>query len=198
MYRLDFDLPPGAASPDANTNQFKALREDYEELAPVFNKLDEEAKRNQALAQRLNTIEQQRQQHEQSSAQQQFWNEVKKTHPDVEQVSASQDFMGWFMRQPPDIQEVSRVSPTGAAYVMTRYKQAAGLQTQTPTNTPPNRMQQAQQLAEPQVRSQSKPTTQGTVPSLTPEQIAALPQAEFEKNEAKYDEMLNYWAKNGG
>lgn len=192
--------PQGAqpASQQGQTDQFQELREDYEELAPVFNTLDEAQKRNQALEQRLAAIEQQSQQQEQSSAQQQFWNEVKRTHPDVEQVSASADFKGWFMRQPPDIQEMSRVSPTGAAYVMSRYKQSAGLQTQAPTNTPPSKMQQAQQLTEPQVRSQSQPHTKGHTPRLTPEQIAALPQAEFEKNEAEYDAMMSYWLKQGG
>lgn len=39
--------PQSAPPPQANTDQFKELREDYEELNPVFNRLDETAQRNQ-------------------------------------------------------------------------------------------------------------------------------------------------------
>ena len=117
---------------------------------------------------------------------------MEKTHADVRQVAASTDFQGWFSRQNAGIKELSQVNPTGAATVMTLYKQSAGL------HSPSQKIEQAQQLSEPQVRSHSRPQTQGRQPALTPEQIAALPQKEYEKNEEKYDEMLAYWMKQGG
>ncbi len=176
----------------APTDQFQELREDYQELGPVFSTLDEAQKKNQALEQRLAAIEQARQQQEKQQAEQAFWAEVEKTHPDVRQVAASTDFQGWFSRQNAGIKELSQVNPTGAATVMTLYKQSAGL------HSPSQKIEQAQQLSEPQVRSHSRPQTQGRQPALTPEQIAALPQKEYEKNEEKYDEMLAYWMKQGG
>ncbi len=176
----------------APTDQFQELREDYKELGPVFSTLDEAQKKNQALEQRLAAIEQARQQQEKQQAEQAFWAEVEKTHPDVRQVAASTDFQGWFSRQNAGIKELSQVNQTGAATVMTLYKQSAGL------HAPSQKIEQAQQLSEPQVRSHSRPQTQGRQPALTPEQIAALPQKEYEKNEEKYDEMLAYWMKQGG
>ena len=182
---------PSPQEPDTG-DQFKELREDYEELNPVFKTLDETAKRNQALEQRLAAIEQERNQQQQQSVQEQFWSEVKKTHPDVQQISASPDFQGWFARQNPGLQQMSQVSPEGAAHVMTLYKQSQG------THSPQTKMQQAQQMAEPQVRTRSQPSTQGQQPALTPDQIAALPQDEYSKNEAEYDKMLQQWFKQGG
>lgn len=182
--------PP--ASQQAPTDQFQELRQDFQELDPVFNTLDEAQKKNQALEQRLAAIEQARQQQEQQQSAQAFWAEVEKTHPDVRSLSASPDFQGWFSRQNSGLQQMSQVSPEGAAYVMTMYKQSAGL------HSPSQKIEQAQQLSEPQVRSHSRPQTQGRQPALSPDQIAALPQREYEKNEAKYDEMLAYWMKQGG
>ena len=176
----------------APTDQFQELREDYQELGPVFSTLDEAQRKNQALEQRLAAIEQARQQQDKQQAEQAFWAEVEKTHPDVRQLAASTDFQGWFSRQNAGIKELSQVNPTGAATVMTLYKQSAGL------HSPSQKIEQAQQLSEPQVRSHSRPQTQGRQPALTPEQIAALPQKEYEKNEEKYDEMLAYWMKQGG
>ena len=183
-----------AQQPDrkAPTDQFRELREDYQELGPVFNELDAAKHQNQALEQRLAAIEQARQQQDKQQAEQAFWAEVKKTHPDVEQLAASTDFQGWFSRQNSGLQQMSQVSAEGAAYVMTLYKQSAGL------HSPSQKIEQAQQLSEPQVRSHSRPQTQGRQPALTPEQIAALPQKEYEKHEEKYDEMLTYWMKQGG
>ncbi len=117
--------PPAQAAPSQpDTDQFSELREDYEELNPVFNQLDEATRRNQALEQRLAAIEQARQQQEQISEAEQFWNEVRQVHSDVDQIAASPDFQGWFARQSPGIQQMSKVSPEGAAHVMTLYKQA--------------------------------------------------------------------------
>jgi len=180
--------PQQAASED----QFRELREDYQELGPVFNELDAARNQNKALEQRLAAIEQARRQQDQQQAERSFWSEVEQTHPDVRQIAATDDFAGWFSRQNSGLRQMSQVSPEGAAYVMTLYKQSAGI------HSPDNKLSQAQQLAEPTIRSRSQPQTQGRQPALTPEQIAALPQREYEKNEEKYDEMLTYWMKQGG
>ncbi|MGI2030678.1 hypothetical protein, partial [Endozoicomonas acroporae] len=90
-------------------------------------------------------------------------------------ISASEDFKGWFARQTADVQELSRVSPLGAAQVMSLYKEAAGLNKPAPKPAPDpaQKMQQAKQMSEPPVRSRSKPTTQGRQPAMTLDQIAA-------------------------
>jgi len=189
----------GAPSPNsepASSDQFQELRKDYQELDPVFNKLDESEQLNQKLEQRLAAIEQARKEQEAEQARQAFWEKVRSLHPDVEQISASEDFKGWFARQGADVQELSRVSPLGAAQVMTLYKESAGLN--APKPNPAQKMQQAKQLSEPPVRSRSKPTTQGRQPAMTLDQIAAMPQKEFNDNEEKLDEILAQWIKQGG
>ncbi|WP_067515054.1 hypothetical protein [Endozoicomonas ascidiicola] len=178
--------PDQSNSQPAPSDQFQDLRQDYQELSPVFNKLDESTQLNRQLEQRLAAIEQARQEQEAERAKEAFWAKVKSLHPDVEQVSASEDFQGWFARQGVDVQELSRVSPLGAAQVMTLYKDAAGLShpakspAPKPTPDPAQKMQQAKQLSEPPVRSRSTPTTQGRQPAMTLEQIAAMPQKEFD------------------
>ncbi len=181
-------------------DQFQELRKDYQELDPVFNKLDESAQLNRKLEQRLAAIEQARQEQEAEQAKQAFWTKVRSLHPDVEAISASEDFKGWFARQGIDVQELSRVSPLGAAQVMTLYKEAAGLNAPAPkaAPNPAQKMQQAKQLSEPPVRSRSTPTTQGRQPAMTLEQIAAMPQKEFDDNEEKLDDILAQWIKQGG
>ena len=188
------------SSEPASSDQFQELRKDYQELDPVFNKLDESEQLNRQLEQRLAAIEKARQEQEAERAKEAFWAKVRSLHPDVEQVSASEDFQGWFARQGIDVQELSRVSPLGAAQVMTLYKEAAGLNKPpvTPKPDPAQKMQQAKQLSEPPVRSRSTPTTQGRQPALTLEQIAAMPQKEFDDNEEKLDDILAQWIKQGG
>ncbi len=163
-------------SEPVSSDQFQELRKDYQELDPVFNKLDESEQLNQKLEQRLAAIEQARKEQEAEQARQAFWDKVRSFHPDVEQLSASEDFKGWFARQGSDVQELSRISPLGAAQVMTLYKESAGLN--APKPNPAQKMQQAKQLSEPPVRSRSKPTTQGHQPAMTLDQIAAMPQKE--------------------
>ncbi len=143
------------------SDQFQELRKDYQELDPVFNKLDESEQLNRKLEQRLAAIEKARQEQEAERAQQAFWNKLRSLHPDVEQISASEDFKGWFARQTADVQELSRVSPLGAAQVMSLYKEAAGLNKPAPKPAPDpeQKIQQAKQMSEPPVRSRSKPTT---------------------------------------
>lgn len=89
--RAQLSQPSSAPSADPvqgkQPDQFQELREDYEELAPVFNTLDETNRRNQALEQRLAAIEQHRQQQEQTTEQERFWNTVREVHPDVDQVA---------------------------------------------------------------------------------------------------------------
>lgn len=183
---------PPASEPPAD--QFQELRKDYQELDPVFNKLDESAQLNQKLEQRLAAIEKARKEQEAQRAKQLFWEEVKKHHSDIDQVSGSQDFQGWFARQGNDVQELSRVSPLGAAHVMNLYKQSASQNAPNPAQ----KMQQAKQLSEPQVRTRSTPKTQGHQPAMTLDQIAAMPQKEFNDNEEKLDEILAQWIKQGG
>ncbi len=189
---------PEAVQPQVPTDQFKALREDYEELDPVFNTLEQTAQQNQVLQQRLEAIEKERQQREVERKQreaeqqhQQFWAELRKHHPDADQVAASEDFKGWFARQSKDVELLSQANSLGAATVMTMYKQSIG-------NHTPSKIQQAQRLSEPQVRTHSQPTTTGRQPSMTLEQIAALPQKEFDANEEKYDAVLAQLLKQGG
>ncbi|USE36386.1 hypothetical protein [Endozoicomonas sp. SCSIO W0465] len=171
---------PSSNSEPASSDQFQELRKDYQELDPVFNKLDESEQLNQKLEQRLAAIEQARKEQEAEQARQAFWEKVRSLHPDVEQISASEDFKGWFARQGADVQELSRVSPLGAAQVMTLYKESAGLN--APKPNPAQKIQQAKQMSEPPVRSRSKPTTQGRQPAMTLDQIAAMPQKEFNDN----------------
>lgn len=174
--------------PEKN-DQFKVLREEYEELGPVFNQVEQQARQNQQLQKELAALKQARESEIAQQQQAAFWNEVRKAHPDVDQVAASADFQGWFARQSQDIQQMSQVNPAGATAVMTMYK-AAG--------TAPTKLQQAQPLSEPQVRSSSAPATQSRTPKLTPDQIAALPQKDYEANEAEYDKMIEQWVKQGG
>ena len=196
--------PNQSSSEPVPSDQFQELRQDYQELNPVFNKLDESEQLNRQLEQRLAAIEKARQEQEAEQAQQTFWSKLRSLHPDVEQISASEDFQGWFARQGADVQELSRVSPLGAAQVMTLYKDAAGLSNPAkspapkPAPNPAQKMQQAKQLSEPPVRSRSTPTTQGRQPALTLEQIAAMPQKEFDDNEEKLDDILAQWIKQGG
>ena len=77
------------------------------------------------------------------------------------------------------------MSPLGAAQVMSLYKEAAGLNKPAPKPAPDpaQKMQQAKQMSEPPVRSRSTPTTQGRQPAMTLDQIAAMPQKEFDANE---------------
>lgn len=110
-----------------SSDQFQELRKDYQELDPVFNKLDESEQLNRKLEQRLAAIEKARQEQEIEQARQAFWKKVRSLHPDVEQISSSEDFKGWFARQPADVQELNRLSPLGAAQVMSLHKEAAGL-----------------------------------------------------------------------
>ena len=191
------------AQPDnvpESSDQFQELRKDYQELDPVFNKLDESEQLNRKLEQRLVAIEKARQEQEAEQARQAFWSKLRSLHPDVKQISASEDFKGWFARQTADVQELSRVSPLGAAQVMSLYKEAAGLNKAAPKPAPDptQKMQQAKQMSEPPVRSRSTPTTQGRQPAMTLEQIAAMPQKEFDANEEKLDEVLAQWIKQGG
>ena len=183
-----------------SSDQFQELRKDYQELDPVFNKLDESEQLNRKLEQRLAAIEKARQEQETEQARQAFWEKVRSLHPDVEQISSSEDFKGWFARQTADVQELSRVSPLGAAQVMSLYKEAAGLNKPAPKPAPDpaQKMQQAKQMSEPPVRSRSTPTTQGRQPAMTLDQIAAMPQKEFDANEEKLDEILAQWIKQGG
>ena len=183
-----------------SSDQFQELRKDYQELDPVFNKLDESEQLNRKLEQRLAAIEKARQEQETEQARQAFWEKVRSLHPDVEQISSSEDFKGWFARQTADVQELSRVSPLGAAQVMSLYKEAAGLNKPAakPAPDPAQKMQQAKQMSEPPVRSRSTPTTQGRQPAMTLDQIAAMPQKEFDANEEKLDEILAQWIKQGG
>ncbi|WP_419833530.1 hypothetical protein [Endozoicomonas atrinae] len=205
--KVDLLSQQGTAQPNSEpepSDQFQELRKDYQELDPVFNKLDESEQLNRKLEQRLAAIEKARQEQEAERAQQAFWNKLRSLHPDVEQISASEDFKGWFARQTADVQELSRVSPLGAAQVMSLYKEAAGLSNQAktpapkPTPDPAQKIQQAKQMSEPPVRSRSKPTTQGRQPAMTLDQIAAMPQKEFNDNEEKLDEILAQWIKQGG
>ena len=183
-----------------SSGQFQELHKDYQELDPVFNKLDESEQLNRKLEQRLAAIEKARQEQETEQARQAFWEKVRSLHPDVEQISSSEDFKGWFARQTADVQELSRVSPLGAAQVMSLYKEAAGLNKPAPKPAPDpaQKMQQAKQMSEPPVRSRSTPTTQGRQPAMTLDQIAAMPQKEFDANEEKLDEILAQWIKQGG
>lgn len=87
------------------------------------------------------------------------------------------------------------MSPEGAAQVMSLYKQSASYQSDPNS---PSKIEQAQQLSEPQVRTRSTPNTQGRTPQLTPEQIASLSQKDFDANEEQYDKMLEQWFKQGG
>ncbi|WP_257263531.1 hypothetical protein [Endozoicomonas sp. ONNA2] len=166
----------------------------------MFNKLDESEQLNRKLEQRLAAIEKARQEQEADQARQAFWSKLRSLHPDVEQISASEDFKGWFVRQTADVKELSRVSPLGAAQVMSLYKEAAGLNKPVakPALDPAQKMQQAKQMSEPPVRSRSTPTTQGRQPAMTLEQIAAMPQKEFDANEEKLDEVLAQWIKQEG
>ncbi|WP_422461791.1 hypothetical protein [Endozoicomonas sp. ALB115] len=192
--------PNQPSSEPEPSDQFQELRKDYQELDPVFNKLDESEQLNRRLEQRLVAIEKARQEQEAKQAWQVFWSKLRSLHPDVEQISASEDFKGWFARQTADVQELSRVSPLGAAQVMSLYKEAAGLNKPAPKPAPDpaQKMQQAKQMSEPPVRSRSKPTTQGRQPAMTLDQIAAMPQKEFNDNEEKLDEILAQWIKQGG
>jgi hypothetical protein len=201
--KVDLLSQQGTAQPNSEpepSDQFQELRKDYQELDPVFNKLDESEQLNRKLEQRLAAIEKARQEQEAERAQQAFWNKLRSLHPDVEQISASEDFKGWFARQTADVQELSRVSPLGAAQVMSLYKEAAGLNKPAPKPGPDpvQKMQQAKQLSEPPVRTHSVPKTRGHQPTLTLEQIAAMPQKEFNDNEEKLDKILAQWIKQGG
>ncbi|WP_263082137.1 hypothetical protein [Endozoicomonas sp. Mp262] len=187
--------PPAAATPPA-TDRFSDLREDYEELNPVFETVEQTAAQHRALQQRLDAIEKQRQEEAASQRQEAFWAEVRKHHPDVDQVAQSDDFKGWFARQATEVQQLSQTNPLGAATVMDMYKKATGQP--SPAPAAPSKIQQAQRLSEPQVRSRSQPTTQGRQPALTPDQIAALSQKDYEANETEYDKQLSQWLKQGG
>ena len=66
-----------------SSDQFQELRKDYQELDPVFNKLDESEQLNRKLEQRLAAIEKARQEQETEQARQAFWEKVRSLHPDV-------------------------------------------------------------------------------------------------------------------
>ena len=69
-----------------SSDQFQELRKDYQELDPVFNKLDESEQLNQKLEQRLAAIEKARQEQEAEQARLAFWSKLRSLHPDVEDL----------------------------------------------------------------------------------------------------------------
>lgn len=194
---------PDTVADDMSDAELQSMAEEYPTLAkPFIKQINALNNRVKELTDRLAKVDgkvtetvQSTKDKEKADADKAHFDAILAVHPDAFEVYESDDFNGWLLRQPPAF---ARSMKDGMAddviYVFNEYKKAVGLTKPEPKGDEggaKDRLAKARAAATPNVRQvRTDPSRKPVKPTFTRDELANMPQDEFERREAEIDEAM--------
>lgn len=194
---------PDTVADDLSDADLQSMAEEYPTLAkPFIKQINALNNRVKELMDSLAKVEgkvtetvQSTKEKEQADADKAHFDAILAVHPDAFEVYESDDFNGWLLRQPPAF---ARSMKDGTAddviYVFSEYKKAVGLTKPEPKGDEggaKDSLAKARAAATPNVRQvRTDPSRKPVKPTFTRDELANMPQDEFERREAEIDEAM--------
>lgn len=180
---------PDTQDDDASAfDKLDEVAKEFEDFAPLVNAIRQIQGQIGNIEQTTNQVKQKTAEQEAQEASKAYENAIISVHPDAFELAQSDGLKNWLLEQPPFFNQYlfgdgtpnSAGTPEQVNYVLSQYKGSI--------KPPVSKVEEAKKLATPNVRSQGQTTN--SKPNYSPQQIANMSLAEFEKYEAEIDDWM--------